>query len=167
MKKLLYLLLLTPIIYLASCSKSGVTPQVESNIEETIVGKTWKLLDTDYGWFHLNSNNTYLTKDYACDSLKQEGNWELDENILIFRYIEGPIEYVERNTIIEFNDSIVKVQADTSSNLDINLIFEITDASVPTASVNNSLFSKSFILSDLIFDFIKSFLNFFGNLIFK
>ena len=30
MKKLLYLLLLTPIIYLASCSKSGVTPEVDN-----------------------------------------------------------------------------------------------------------------------------------------
>ena len=128
MKKLLYLLLLTPIIYLASCSKSGVTPQADTNIEETIVGKTWKLLDTDYGWFHLNSNNTYLTKDFLCDTLREYGTWELDENILIFKYIDGPIEYVERNTIIEYNDSIVKVQADTSANLDINLIFETTEA---------------------------------------
>ena len=55
------------------------------------------------------------------DSLNEEGTWELDENILIDT--EGPLEYV-KNTIIEFNDSIVKVHADTSSNLDINLIFE-------------------------------------------
>ena len=126
MKKLLYLLLLTPIIYLASCSKSGVTPQADTNIKETIVGKTWKLLDTDFGWFHLNNNNTYLTKDYLCDTLEQFGNWELDDNILIFTYTIGPIEYIERNTIIEYNDSIVKVQADTSSSLDINIIFEIS-----------------------------------------
>ena len=127
MKKLL-LILFCPILLLNSCSKSGVKPQFETNIEETIVGKTWKLLDTDYGWFHLNSNNTYLTKDFLCDTLRQYGTWELDENILIFKYIDGPIEYVERNTIIEYNDSIVKVQADTSANLDINLIFEITEA---------------------------------------
>ena len=72
MKKLLYLLLLTPIIFLTSCSKSGVTPEPEL-IEETIVGKTWKLLNTEAGWFHLNDNNTYLTKDYLCDSLEQFG----------------------------------------------------------------------------------------------
>ena len=36
MKKLIYLLLLTPIVLLTSCSNSGVTPQVETNIEETI-----------------------------------------------------------------------------------------------------------------------------------
>tara|TARA_B100000768_G_scaffold179595_1_gene197651 strand:- start:40 stop:684 length:645 start_codon:yes stop_codon:yes gene_type:complete len=30
MKKLIYLLLLTPIIYLASCTKSGITPEVEN-----------------------------------------------------------------------------------------------------------------------------------------
>ena len=126
MKKLLYLLLLTPIIYLASCSKSGVTPQVDANIEEIIVGKTWKLLDTDYGWFHLNDNNTYLTKDYLCDTLEQFGKWELDDNILIFKYTIGAFEYIERNTIINYNDSIVKVQADTSSSLDINIIFEIS-----------------------------------------
>ncbi len=127
MKKIIYLLLLAPIIYLASCSKSSVTPQVESNIEETIVGKTWKLLDSNAGYFHLNADYTYLTKSSFCDSLQKEGVWELDENILIFRYIDGPLEYVERNTIIEFNDSIVKVQADTSANLNINLIFETTD----------------------------------------
>jgi hypothetical protein len=127
MKKLLYLLLLTPIIYLASCSKSGITPD-SGPIEETIVGKTWKLLGTDFGWFHLNADKTYLTKDFLCDTLEQFGNWELDENILIFKYIDGPIEYVERNTIVEYNDSIVKVQADTSANLDINLIFETTEA---------------------------------------
>ena len=127
MKKKIYILLLTPIIYLASCSKSGVTPQIESNIEETIVGKTWKLLDSNAGYFYLNADYTYLTKDVLCDSLNEEGTWELEENILIFRHIDGPIEYVERNTIIEFNDSIVKVLVDTSSNLDMNLIFETTE----------------------------------------
>ena len=128
MKKLLYLLLLTPIIYLSSCSKSGVTPQVETNIEEIIVGKIWKLLDTDDGWFRLNNDNTYSTKDYLCDTLSHDGTWELEEDILIFTYMLGPLEYIESNTIIEFNDSIVKIQADTSANLDINFVFEITEA---------------------------------------
>ena len=128
MKKLLYLLLLTPIIYLASCSKSGVTPQADTNIEEKIVGKTWKLLGLDEGWFRLNNDNTYSTKDYLCDTLSHDGTWELEEDILIFTYMLGPLEYIESNTITEFNDSIVKIQADTSANLDINLVFEITEA---------------------------------------
>ena len=126
MKKLLYLLLLTPIIYLSSCSKSGVTPQVETNIEETIiVGKTWKLLNLDEAWFILNADNTYLTKDYQCDSLEQNGTWQIKENVLSFTYTIGPLEYIERFTIVEHNDSIVKVNADTSATLDINIIFEI------------------------------------------
>ena len=128
MKKLLYLLLLTPIIYLVSCSsgKGDLTPQI-GPIEETIVGKTWKLLNSNSGYIHLNADYTYLTKDVLCDSLNEEGTWEIDENILSFSYIEGPIEYVVRKTIIELNDSIVKVQIDTSSNLDINYIFETTE----------------------------------------
>ena len=131
MKKLLYLLLLTPIIYLASCSsaKNELTPE-PLPIEETIVGKTWKLLDTDAGWFHLNDNNTYLTKDYKCDTLEQFGTWELDGNVLIMAYTIGPIEYIERNTIIDYNDSLVKVQSDTSASLDVNIIFEIVTADV-------------------------------------
>lgn len=129
MKKLLYLLLLTPIIYFSSCSKSNVTPQEnnnDNNIEETIVGKTWKLFTLDAGWFHLKNDNTYLTKDYLCDTLEEFGTWELDGNVLIFRYTDGPIEYIERNTIISYDESEVKVQADTSVTLDINIIFEVT-----------------------------------------
>jgi hypothetical protein len=126
MKKLL-LILLCPILLLTSCSKSGVIPEVEANIEETIVGKSWKLLNTDAGWFHLNDNNTYLTKDYLCDSLEQFGTWELDGSVLIMTHIIGSLEYVERNTIIVYNDSIVKVQSDTSATLDINIIFEVTE----------------------------------------
>ena len=40
MKKLLYLLLLTPILLLTSCSKSGVTSQ---SLESVIVGIEWCL----------------------------------------------------------------------------------------------------------------------------
>ena len=127
MKKLLYLLLLTPIIFLTSCSKSGVNPEVDANIEEAIVGKTWKLLNTESGWFFLNDNNTYLTKDYLCDSLEQFGTWELDGSVLIMTHIIGSLEYVEHNTIIDYNDSIFKIQADTSTTLDINIIFEVTE----------------------------------------
>ena len=126
MKKLLYLLLLTPVIYLASCSKPNLAPEENDlNIHEIIVGKTWKLLDTDKGWFRLNNDNTYSTKDYLCDTLSHDGTWELEENILIFTYTISHFEYVERHTIIEFNDSIVKIQSDTSATLDINIIFEI------------------------------------------
>jgi len=137
MKKLL-LILLCPILLLTSCSKSGVTPQVEANIKETIVGKTWKLLDTDYGWFHLNDNNTYLTKDYLCDSLEQFGTWKLEGSVLIFTYTDGPIEYIERNTIISYSDSLVKIQADTSATLNINILFEIVTADVITGCMNST-----------------------------
>ena len=126
MKKLL-LILLCPILLLTSCSKPSVTPEIESNIEETIVGKTWKLLNSESGWFHLNDNNTYLTKDNLCDSLEQFGAWELDGSVLIMTHIIGSAEYVERNTIIAYNDSIFKVQANTSNTLDVNIIFEVTE----------------------------------------
>ena len=115
-------------MYLVSCSsgksKDEITP-VLGNIEEIIVGKTWKLLDIDYGWVHLNTNNTYLTKDYLCDTLEQFGTWELDENVLVFTYIIAPIEYIERHTIIELSDTLIKIQSDTSATLDVNILFEL------------------------------------------
>jgi hypothetical protein len=115
-------------MYLVSCtsgkSKDEITP-VLGNIEEIIVGKTWKLLDIDYGWVHLNTNNTYLTKDYLCDTLEQSGTWELDENVLVFTYIIAPIEYIERHTIIELSDTLIKIQSDTSATLDVNILFEL------------------------------------------
>ncbi|MAW21333.1 MAG: hypothetical protein CMD16_02915 [Flavobacteriales bacterium] len=128
MKKLLYLLLLTPVIYLASCSKSNVTPQENINdksLEEIIVGKTWKLLNLDEGWFILNNDNTSLAKDYQCDTLEQNAIWQIEDSILSFTYTIGPVEYIERLTIVEYNDSRIKVKIDTSDILEINIIFEI------------------------------------------
>ena len=83
-------------MYVVSCSpgksQDEITP-VLGNIEEIIVGKTWKLLDTDYGWVHLNTNNTYLTKEYLCDTLEQSGTWELDEKFQIPQVFSVGVEF--------------------------------------------------------------------------
>jgi len=126
MKKLIYLLLLTPIIYLTSCSssKDGLTPEVDTNIEETIVGVTWQLLNVGGGWFRLNEDYTYSTKDYLCDTFAIEGTWSLDGDIISNRYFIGPAEIVERNTIIEYSDLLLKFQADTTPTADVYIWFE-------------------------------------------
>ena len=125
MKKLLYLLLLTPIIYLASCSsgKGNLTPE-QLPTEETIVGVTWQLLNVGGGWFRLNDDYTYSTKASLCDTFATEGVWSLDGDVLENRYIIGAVEYVERSTIIEYSDSLLKFQADTNPTADAYVWFE-------------------------------------------
>ena len=113
MKKLLYLLLLTPIIFLTSCRKSSVTPEPEP-IEETIVGVTWQLFNVGGGWFRLNDDYTYSTKDHLCDTFTTEGVWSLDADVIEHRYMIGAVEHVEIRTIIEYSDSLLKFQADTT-----------------------------------------------------
>ena len=83
MKKLLYLLLLTPIIYLASCSsgKGDLTPE-PLPIEETIVGVTWQLFNVGGGWFRLNDDYTYSTKFLLCDTFANVGVWSLDADVI-------------------------------------------------------------------------------------
>ena len=125
MKKLLYLLLLSPIIYLVSCSsgKGNLTPE-QLPIEETIVGVTWQLLNVGGGWFRLNDDYTYSTKASLCDTFAIEGIWSIDGDVIENRYIIGAVEYVERNTIIEFSDSLLKFQADTTPTADAYVWFE-------------------------------------------
>jgi hypothetical protein len=125
MKKLLYLLLLTPIIYLASCSsgKGDLTPE-PLPIEETIVGVTWQLLNVGGGWFRLNEDYTYSTKDYLCDTFAIEGTWSLDGDIISNTYFIGAAQFVERSTIIQYSDSLLKFQADTTPTADVYIWFE-------------------------------------------
>ena len=125
MKKLLYLLLLTPIIYLVSCSsgKGDLTPE-PLPIEETIVGVTWQLLNVGGGWFRLNEDYTYSTKDYLCDTFAIEGTWSLDGDIISNTYFIGAAQFVERSTIIQYSDSLLKFQADTTPTADVYIWFE-------------------------------------------
>ena len=125
MKKLIYLLLLTPIIYLVSCSsgKGNLTPEPVT-VEETIVGVTWQLLNIGGGWFRLNDDYTYSTKDDLCDNFTIKGTWSLKGDIISNRYFIGAAEIVERNTIIEYSDSLLKFQADTTPTADVYIWFE-------------------------------------------
>ena len=125
MKKLLYLLLVTPIIYLASCSsgKENLTPE-PLPIEETIVGVTWQLLNVGGGWFRLNEDYTYSTKDYLCDTFAIEGTWSLDGDIISNTYFIGAAQFVERSTIIQYSDSLLQFQADTTPTADVYIWFE-------------------------------------------
>ena len=124
MKQLLYLLLLTPIIYLVSCSSSGSHTPEPGPIKEAIVGVTWELLNVDGGWFRLNDDYTYSTKDYLCDTFTIKGIWSLDGDVIENRYMIGPVEKVERNTIIEYSDSLLKFQSDTTPTVDAYVWFE-------------------------------------------
>ena len=106
MKKLLYLLLLTPIILLTSCSKSGVTPQT---IEEVIIGKEWCLDNENKDGFLLAEDGKfYLTE--KCQSNTPIGDWIIDGDLIKYQYIDSTQEM----TIIwaevqSYSDSQVKL----------------------------------------------------------
>ena len=130
MKKLL-LILLPVTLFLVSCGGGEdelqpVDPPTLS-LEEKLVDVTWKLNNISRGWFFLKNNNNYLIKDSLCDTLKQFGTWELQDSLLITTSNIGPLEYINYITILECNDSILKLKADTSTSLNTNVIFEATE----------------------------------------
>ena len=127
MKKLFYLLLLTPIIYLVSCSsgKGELNPETAPlNINEAIVGVTWQRTMIGGDWFRLNDDFTYSTKYYLCDTFEIEGIWELDGNVLSNIYFIDGLQYTEKRTILNFSDSLLNFQIDTTPDLDISIWFE-------------------------------------------
>ena len=130
MKNLIYIVL--SLLFLISCSSGGDEINPFSSLENTIVGKTWKFFDEDFDghWFQLSENNKYYEKFHLCDSLEQNGVWELDEATLIHTYTVGPLEYIISISFVDFNDSIIKVRVDTLSDVEVNLIYELVEDEV-------------------------------------
>jgi len=88
MKKILYLSLLTPIIYLASCSKSDVTPDT---MEGAIIGKEWCLSNENKDGFLLAEDGKfYLTA--KCQSNTLIGDWIIDGNLIKYKYTSNSQE---------------------------------------------------------------------------
>jgi len=129
------------IILLFSCSSGSdvLTPDVQS-LENTIKGKTWKQLNYDYYgyWFYLDENQKLYEKFYLCDTLEENGVWEIDGTTITHIYTEGPLEYSVRWSIKEFNDSIIKFQVDTMPEIDVNLVYEIVENEVIFGCMDSS-----------------------------
>lgn len=107
MKKLLYLLLLTPIIYLASCSKANVTPLSQS-IEDSIVGKEWWDVVEKEGILLATNGHAYAIE--VCHSDVVLGDWIIDENLIKLFIIQGSVEHtIDWFEVMEYNDTILKI----------------------------------------------------------
>tara|TARA_R110002074_G_scaffold145876_1_gene295075 strand:- start:549 stop:1616 length:1068 start_codon:yes stop_codon:yes gene_type:complete len=108
MKKLLYLLLLTPIIYLTSCSKSGVTPQSQS-LEDVIVGTEWCLSNANEDGFLLAEDGKfYLTE--KCQSNTPIGNWVIDGDLIKYQFTDNTQEItILWGEVIEYSESQIKL----------------------------------------------------------
>ena len=86
MKKLLYLFLLTPIIYLSSCSKGGITPQEggitpQDTTQSNLVG-TWERSAVGY-----NYTEQYFYGELAPEDVNGDGepDWSnLDQSTWVF-----------------------------------------------------------------------------------
>ena len=109
MKKLLYLLLFTPVIYLASCSKANVTPLSQS-IEDVIVGQEW--------WDVINKNGFYLDtigNAFDIEVCSQDvlvGDWIIDDDIIKIDIVdETGLHYiVPVIKILEYSDTTLKAE---------------------------------------------------------
>ena len=108
MKKLLYLLLLTPIIFLNSCSKSAVTPQSQS-LEDIIVGTEWCLSnDNEDGFLLAEDGKFYLTQ--KCQSNTHFGVWEIEEDIIKYKYTSSSQEITTiLGEVTEYSESQIKL----------------------------------------------------------
>jgi hypothetical protein len=122
MKKLL-LILLYPIIFLTSCSKSGVTPQ---SMEGVIVGKEWNLDNENRDGFLLAENGEfYLTTKWCANTLL--GNWIIDGDWISYRYTENSQEItVQWGQVAEYSNTIVKIYQEPNV-LDVYGLSNTTD----------------------------------------
>lgn len=116
MKKLLYLLLMTPIIYLASCSKSGITPQSQS-LEDVIVGVEWSLSnENEDGFLLAEDGKFYLTE--KCQSNTHFGNWVIDGDLIKYQYTDNTQEItILWAEVTEYSESQIKLLDYTDSLL--------------------------------------------------
>jgi hypothetical protein len=117
MKKLLYLLLLAPIIYLSSCSKSNVTP-ISQSIEEVIVGKEWWDLIIKEGILLDTTGQAFDIKVCHQDFLL--GSWIVDENIIKIDAVdETGLHYIiPIFEVMEYTDTTMKVEIIDINNPD-------------------------------------------------
>ena len=124
MKKLLYLLLLTPILLLTSCSKSGVTPQ---SLEGVIVGKKW-ILNNDTNGFYLSEDGGFYSTE-MCGEDNQMGTWIIEEDLIKYRYYQNSQEITMLyGQVSEYTASQIKLIYYSNPTTTINLIYNAVNA---------------------------------------
>jgi len=129
MKKLLYLLLLTPIIYLASCSKSNVTPQSQS-LEDVIVGTEWCLSNANEDGFLLAEDGKfYLTE--KCQSNTPIGNWVIDGDLIKYQFTDSTQEItIVWGEVTEYSESQIKLLDYSDSLITITEVYILDTADI-------------------------------------
>ena len=133
MKKLLYLLLLTPIIYLASCSKSDVTPK---SLEDVIVGKEWVFEGGD-GFLLAEDGKFYLTA--KCQPNTLLGDWRIVNKSL--RYVTSSNSQEITHywaSITEYSDTQVRLLPHNSSD-NVVFVFNLDTPDIYGCTQSNAL----------------------------
>jgi len=127
MKKLLYLLLLTPIIYLASCSKSNPTPQ---SLEDVIVGTEWCLdIDNRDGFLLAEDGKFYLTA--KCQPNTPIGNWVIDGDLIKYQFSDSTQEItIVWGEVTEYSESQIKLLDYSDSLITITEVYILDTADI-------------------------------------
>jgi hypothetical protein len=122
MKKLLYLLLLTPILLLTSCSKSGVTPQ---SLEGVIVGKEWCLSnEQEDGFLLAEDGKFYITA--KCQNSIHVGNWIIENELIKYRYYQNSQEITMLYGLVsEYSSTEIKLELYTDPVTTINHVYQL------------------------------------------
>jgi hypothetical protein len=123
-KKLIYLLLLSPIIYLVSCGKANITPQSQT-LEDIIVGTEWCLSNENEDGFLLSEDgNLYITE--KCQPNISIGEWIIDGDIIKFVNIQNSQEItVVWAQISEYSDTVVKLFDVNDSTLTVVSVYQL------------------------------------------
>ncbi len=128
MKKILYLLLLSPIIYLVSCSssKDGLSPQ---SLESIIVGTEWCLSnDNEDGFLLAEDGRLFVTQ--KCQPNYSVGEWIINGNQIMNRYTEGTGEITTLwAEVTEYSENQIKIleSADSTTTLVSIYTLDTTD----------------------------------------
>jgi hypothetical protein len=122
MKKLLYLLLLTPIIYLVSCSsgKDGLSPET---MENTIVGKKW-MMSNDVKGFYLSEDGKFYDIE-MCGEDDWLGNWIIEDDLIKYRYYLNNSQEVTilYGQVSEYTSTQIKLVDSSDPNMTVNTVY--------------------------------------------
>jgi hypothetical protein len=141
MKKLLYLLLLTPIIYLVSCSsgKDGLSPET---MENTIVGKKW-MMSNDVKGFYLSEDGKFYDIE-MCGEDDWLGNWIIEDDLIKYRYYPNSQEVtILVGQVSEYTSTQIKLVDSSDPNMTVNTTYnaftEVYGCTDSTAANYNQL----------------------------
>ena len=133
MKKLLYILLLPQIFFLASCGGGEdelqpidpIDPPTES-LEETLVGKKWCLSNNTQVGFLLSPGGSFFTTQ-KCTPHDWQGSWIIEDNLIKYSFTQNSMETtVLFGEVTEFSTNEVKLLLYSNPNSTVVSVYSLT-----------------------------------------